>query len=479
MSYQLANMNTKEEDLRAWRDRVIMNIPEDDKWYAHPNIPNYAANTRGELYNTKTGRPIKGGQSAGRQVLSWARVDGRRCKRQFHRVLMECLFNTSIPDDFQIDHRDANPLNNAFSNLQILTKKEHAQKTADDNPDRGKKAGLKSSRAVMRFRKHENGEITDEALFDSVNDATRLTSATHKRIRRSIKGSIPDSSGYYWMFVDQDDDLPGEEWRQAPGRREGMLVSNMGRVCFSYRPRPYKTYGSMGPGGYFTFSCDERAIKVHQAVCLAFNGPPPAEGYTVDHIDRNEGNNCVENLRWASPDEQSKNRDCIRPVEVFDRKNPGVAVKTFDTEAEVAREYDVNQNTVSQVVRFQTISQYHKNNVRSRVAYCLSRTTTLSARYADMTNEEKMNREMAVLEYQAKVALHDKNKRKSNPHNLPIGVTRNSKGGLVASMTFLGVSFQKCGGKDPEALARARNEWFESVVEKQRGFIRAAFGQSI
>jgi hypothetical protein len=96
-----------------------------------------------------------------------------------------------------------------------------------------------------------------------------------------------------------------------------------------------------------------------------------------------------------------------------------------------------------------------------------------------MTNEEKMNRELAVLDYQVKLTLRDKNKRKSNPYNLPIGVTVNSQGGLVANMTFLRQSFRKCGGKDPEALARARNEWFESVVEKQRDFIRRAFGQSL
>lgn len=39
---------------------------------------------------------------------------------------------------------------------------------------------------------------------------------------------------------------------------------------------------------------------VHRIVALAFLGHPPSENHVVDHIDRDRGNNCVENLRWIS-----------------------------------------------------------------------------------------------------------------------------------------------------------------------------------
>jgi len=464
-----------EDQLQLWRDDLIQRVIEDGKWYPHPTL-NYEGNTRGELRNTTSKKLMLGSSSGGRRVLGHTTVAGKRKKLQYHRVLMECFYNVAIPPQYDIDHKDANPLNNTFDNLQILTKKEHALKTCGQNPNKGKKAGVKSSYRIVRFRNGENGERIDEVFFASMAEVTRTTGVTQKRITRSIEKSIPDSEGYHWSNECDNDDLPGEEWRQVPGLREGMFVSNKGRVWFKYRPNPYKTYGSPTAHGYFTFSCDGPAIKVHKAVILAFVGPPPTDDHTVDHIDQNKENNCVENLRWATASEQAKNRGCIRPIEIYDTKNPGVALKTFDTEHEAAAEYNTTQTAVSEVVRFR-INGYvrTRDNGVPRVSQHIKRGTTLSARYADLTNEEKLNRELSFFEYQVEVAKKDKGKRTSNPENLPIGVTRNSQGGLVAQMTFLGKPFLKCGGKDPDALAREREEWFNKVVEDHKAFIRQSF----
>jgi len=86
-----------------------------------------------------------------------------------------------------------------------------------------------------------------------------------------------------------------------------------------------------------------------------------------------------------------------------------------------------------------------------------------------------MNRELSFFDYQVEVAKQDKGKRKSNPENLPIGVTRNSQGGLTMTIKFLGKKYQKCGGKDPAALARLREEWFNKEVENHKAFIRQSF----
>jgi hypothetical protein len=86
-----------------------------------------------------------------------------------------------------------------------------------------------------------------------------------------------------------------------------------------------------------------------------------------------------------------------------------------------------------------------------------------------------MKRELSFFEYQVEVAKQDKNKRKSNPENLPIGVTRNSQGGLVAQMKFLGQRYQKCGGKDPQALANGRDKWFNDLIDNHKAFIRSSF----
>lgn len=459
-----------------WRDNLIKQVIEENRWYPHPIILNYEGNTQGELRNTKTNRSIIGSISSGRRTLGNVNVNGQRKKLQYHRVLMECLYNTIIPLEFDIDHKDANPLNNKFNNLQILTRKEHGKKTSEQNPERGKKAGVKSSYRIICFKKDEHYNRTDEMSFDSMNEATRSISATQKRIMRSINGSIPDSEGYYWIRAEGYNDIIGEEWRQVPECRNGMLVSNKGRVWFKYRPNPYKTFGSKTVGGYFTFSSDERSIKVHQAVILAFTGPPPSDDHTVDHIDQNKENNCIENLRWASTSEQAKNRACMRRIEVYDTENPAVTLKTFDTEREAAEEYNTVSSSISEVVRFQNNGYVRtSSNGVPRVSQYIKRGTKLSARYADLTNEEKMNRELSFFEYTVEIFKQDKNKRKSNPENLPIGVTRNSQGGLAMTIKFLGEKYQKCGGKDPKALAKLREEWFNEKVKSRIEFIRSSF----
>lgn len=50
-----------------------------------------------------------------------------------------------------------------------------------------------------------------------------------------------------------------------------------------------------------------KTFYVHRLVAEAFI-PNPHNKPTVDHIDRNPHNNHVENLRWATYREQSKNR---------------------------------------------------------------------------------------------------------------------------------------------------------------------------
>jgi len=452
-----------EEQLQLWRDNLIQPVIEDGKWYRHPTL-NYEGNTQGELRNI-TSKKLVLGHIAGR----YRRVKGGGA---YHRLLMECFYNVTIPPQYDIDHKDANPLNNTFDNLQILTKKEHAQKTAKQNPDKGKKSGVKSSRRIVRFRIGENGERIDEVFFDGVKAAARL-GCSWKRIMRSIEGSIPDRKGYYWAWTNEcdNDDLPDEEWRQVPGFREGMFVSNKGRVWFKYLPNPYKTFGSPTSRGYLVFRSANMERFVHGAVILAFTGPPPTDDHTVDHIDQNKENNCVGNLRWATASEQSKNRRSMRPIEIYHPANPAVAIKTFDTEREAAAEYGTTQPSVSRAVHGTRAGE----NRNPFSAYYIKQGSPLSARFADMTNEEKMNRELSFLDHQVEDAKKDKGRRKSNNlENLPIGVWRRKNGLLIAQMTFLGERFYM-SGQDPTVLAREREEWFNKVVEDHKAFIRQSF----
>lgn len=470
-------MPKSEEELRKWRDDLVNSKTiRDGVWYPHPDNPNYEGNTEGQLRNKKSGKLRNGSHDkTGRTSVTLPNFNSNK-KYQFHRALIECFYETKISLDYDIDHVDQNPGNNKFNNLQILTKKEHCKKTAEQNPERSKKATKNISQSIISYRVDEDGKIINEKKFDSINQASFILSQTEnistkgiwRRIKKSINTQKCDPSGYYWINVfANNDDLEDEIWRQIPDLRKGMLVSNKGRVSFGYISVPYKTYGSR-VGEYFKFSCDRHSINVHEAVCKAFIGPKPTDEHTVDHIDRNPENNSVENLRWADRREQAINRKSIHPIEVYDSKNPGIKLKVFDTATDIAKEYGCNLKAVLRACKF---------NKNKPVGYSIKPRTTLSVRYTFMTNEEKLKRELDIFEHQTEVARRDKNKRKNNPENLPMNVKRNkSTHTLVLKITFLGETYKVFGEQDPKVLVRLRDEWFNNKVESHKAFIRMSFG---
>ncbi len=96
--------------------------------------------------------------------------------------------------------------------------------------------------------------------------------------------------------------VPKVEWRQViiGGEEWPYEVSNLGRVKGSHigilKLRSHV-------GGYVQVCLYKEGVKryayVHRLVMEAFVGPCP-DGYEVDHMDRNKGNNTVANLRYVT-----------------------------------------------------------------------------------------------------------------------------------------------------------------------------------
>ena len=88
------------------------------------------------------------------------------------------------------------------------------------------------------------------------------------------------------------------------GYEEKYKVSNDGRIWSEYIHDFMKPYYSKG--GYLrvkvNFGERNKKFMVHRLVALAFIENKDPERLTqVDHIDCNRTNNCVENLRWVTP----------------------------------------------------------------------------------------------------------------------------------------------------------------------------------
>lgn len=157
-----------------------------------------------------------------------------------------------------------------------------------------------------RFSITAQGEIIDIALSVALqpnkSGQYKLITADGKPVWRTLK---PLYRAIYSVEYAEDTipDLEGEKWRQIDSRGR-YYISSKGRVK-SYHGRqarllkPYKNQR-----GYLRVDIKtgyRRTYLVHQLVALAFiPNDNPIEKDTVDHIDSDKSNNCVENLRWLS-----------------------------------------------------------------------------------------------------------------------------------------------------------------------------------
>lgn len=105
-----------------------------------------------------------------------------------------------------------------------------------------------------------------------------------------------------------------EEWRDIPGYEGFYQVSDLGRSRSLDRIVPHAKNGTQkrrgsikrpypDKDGYLCFkACKDNKperIRVHQAVCQAFNGP--GNGLWALHKDGDNQNNVPENLYWGTP----------------------------------------------------------------------------------------------------------------------------------------------------------------------------------
>jgi hypothetical protein len=110
--------------------------------------------------------------------------------------------------------------------------------------------------------------------------------------------------------------------------------------------------GSMQPNGYWRVGVDRVYYGLHRAIWIYHNGNIP-DGMHIDHIDRNPSNNCVENLRCCTPQQNEWNKPhCGVRFESgkwrakYSHNNQDKHIGMFDTEDEAKAAYF---NTISQV----------------------------------------------------------------------------------------------------------------------------------
>jgi hypothetical protein len=115
--------------------------------------------------------------------------------------------------------------------------------------------------------------------------------------------------------------------------------------------------------GYTEFRFSNRLtdhLRVGRAILTAFKGPPPNDTYTCDHIDRNIHNNHIDNLRWATREEQANNKGKKRKIGYISRKsykveqidiNTQAVIKIWDSPSIAAYALNVNVKGIMENIR--------------------------------------------------------------------------------------------------------------------------------
>lgn len=421
-------ISDREKEIIKWRDNLILEHPppEPNTWYSHPLFTYIEANINGEVRNKIRNKIIKGSSlNDGRTTISI-----NKSKKQKHRIIMECIYNCVIPDYYDIDHIINNPGNNLFSNLQIVTRKEHCYKTAIDNPESRTKA-MANFMVPVKYIEYDKKTraIIKETEYPSINHASRAVGVGGGPIRRSLCGKL-DINGNQWEYITSNEiQITGEIWKEYP-TIPSILVSNKGRIKSTINNKPIQTFGSKS-GEYKTIQHLNVVYKIHNLVCLLFNGEKPSTTHTVDHKDRNSLNNCSENLCWATKKEQSNNRSCVKPIEVYDLFTQKT-VEICSNQKECCDKYNILPSVVSSVVRADMLLNRFNLGFKHK---------NLSVRFLQLTKQQKIQRELTILNHEIKLIYVDKNKRKTNPENLPLHLYRQSSNSFRLVITFRNIKF--------------------------------------
>ena len=307
-----------------------------------PGIEGYTISSHGSVRNEKTGRILQTSKTDGYERLNLCRKSVA-----IHRLVAFAWLPPPLEGQNVINHRDGNPLNNDFENLEWCTQ--------GDNVKHAYESGL-IQRKTRPGRKIKSVDADGNAIhYLTIKEASRALKVSYSSIHKALDQPLRSCKGFRWQTIeDNPDPNLEEEWKELREYEEHVFdppyaISSFGRIKGQFN---LLLHPSANKRGYLQTALSPtigpmKSIYVHRLVASAFLGPQPNPDYIVDHIDGNKSNNAASNLCWLT---KKENTTKAIGIAIEQRTLEGILVAEFPSIAQAARTAEVPLSSLHQAI---------------------------------------------------------------------------------------------------------------------------------
>lgn len=183
--------------------KIVSNMEEKEIWKYINEYPNYKVSNLGRVKslnykNTGKEKIMKPCKNSCGYLHVHLSKNGKNKVIKVHRLVADAFLPN--PDNLpQVNHKDENPLNNNFENLEWVTAKQNV-----NHGTRNKRAGESISKAMRNNKKNSKPVICLETgiIYPSSREVQRLFGFDHSHICDCCKGKQNTCGDFHWRYVD-------------------------------------------------------------------------------------------------------------------------------------------------------------------------------------------------------------------------------------------------------------------------------------
>lgn len=338
LKFKITNRQPDRMDALEWR------------YLSHIGFSKYAVSNTGLLLTIKSGYTTPGSMGSHGYLRVHIAHDSNVHKTvDIHILIAKGFYGTPpVDSDHTVDHLDRNPINNNALNLKWVTKSEQSYNRVTI------KEANKSKPITQML---DDG--TEIFTWFRTIDAAACYNICATNIAQACKENRL-VAGFRWKYCRNT--LDGEQWTLIllSKFKYNVWVSNMGRF---YTGNGRIGYGSNTVNGYkrigiMSTDGSSKGYFVHRLIALGFLG---YDTRLVNHKDGNSKNNKIENLEYATSQENAqhsvanklqvakKNGRASKQVNQLDLN--GQVIETFPSINEAWRQTGIGTGHISEICR--------------------------------------------------------------------------------------------------------------------------------